>query len=89
MAKNTYFTHGTRNEQILQQNLVDEYLKMFGLDIVYIPRKLVRKDTILNDEVISEFNDSYIMSGYLENFAGFEGNGAVSYTHLRAHETDS
>ena len=75
MAKNTYFTHGTRNEQILQQNLVDEYLKMFGLDIVYIPRKLVRKDTILNDEIISEFNDSYILSAYLENFGGFEGNG--------------
>ncbi len=75
MAKNTYFTHGTRNEQILQQNLVDEHLKMFGLDIVYIPRKLVRKDTILNDEIISEFNDSYILSAYLENFGGFEGNG--------------
>ena len=64
-SKNTYFTHGTRNEQILQANLVDEYLKMFGLDIVYIPRKLIRKDTILNDEIISEFNDSYVMSGYL------------------------
>ena len=51
MAKNTYFTHGTRNEQILNGNLVDEYLKMFGLDIVYIPRKLIKKDTILNDEV--------------------------------------
>ena len=75
MAKNTYFTHGTRNEQILNGNLVDEYLKMFGLDIVYIPRKLIRKDTILNDEVISEFNESYIMSAYLENFAGFDGNG--------------
>ncbi len=75
MAKNTYFTHGTRNEQILQGNLVDEFLKMFGLDIVYIPRKLIKKDTILNDEVISEFNDSFVMSGYLENFAGFDGNG--------------
>ena len=75
MAKNTYFTHGTRNEQILNGNLIDEYLKMFGLDIVYIPRKLIKKDTILNDEVISEFNDSFVMSGYLENFAGFDGNG--------------
>ena len=75
MAKNTYFTHGTRNEQILQGNLVDEYLKMFGLDIIYIPRKLIKKDTILNDEVISEFNDAYQMSAYLENFAGFDGNG--------------
>ena len=75
MAKNTYFTHGTRNEQILQGNLVDEYLKMFGLDIIYIPRKLVRKDNILNDEIISEFNDSYVMPGYLENYQGFEGNG--------------
>ena len=60
MAKNTYFRHGTRNEQILQQSLVDEFVKMFGLDILYIPRKLVAQDTILNESVVSEFDDAYL-----------------------------
>lgn len=77
MAKNTYFRHGTRNEQILQQSLVDEFIKMFGQDILYIPRKLVRKDTVLNEEIISEFNDSFLTYAYFENFEGFAGNGDI------------
>jgi hypothetical protein len=77
MAKNTYFRHGTRNEQMLQQSLVDEFIKMFGQDILYIPRKLVRKDTILNEEVISQFDDSFLTYAYFENFEGFAGNGDI------------
>ena len=77
MAKTTYFRHGTRNEQMLQQSLVDEFIKMFGQDILYIPRKLIRKDTILNEEVISEFNDSFLTYAYFENFEGFAGNGDI------------
>lgn len=77
MAKNTYFRHGTRNEQILQQSLVDEFVKMFGLDILYIPRKLVAQDTILNEEVISQFDDSFLTYAYLENNEGFQGAGDI------------
>ena len=62
--RNVFFTHGTRNEQFLQQNLVEEYLKMFGMDILYIPRQLIRKDGVFNEEVISEFDDSYIIEAY-------------------------
>ena len=43
MARNVFFTHGTRNEQFLQQNLVEEYIKMFGMDVLYIPRQLIQK----------------------------------------------
>ena len=77
MAKTTYFRHGTRNEQMLQQSLVDEFIKMFGQDILYIPRKLIRKDAILNEEIISEFNDSFLTYAYFENFEGFAGNGDI------------
>ena len=73
--RNVYFTHGTRNEQFLQQNLVEEYLKMFGMDILYIPRQLVSKDNVFNEEIISEFDDSYIIEAYLENAEGFQGGG--------------
>jgi len=77
MAKNTYFRHGTRNEQMLQQSLVDEFIEMFGLDILYIPRKLIAKDVILNEEVISEFNDAFLTYAYLENNEGFQGAGDI------------
>lgn len=77
MAKNTYFTHGTREEQMLQQSLVDEFINMFGITTTYIPRKLIRQDTILNEEVISEFNDGFTMEAYLENFEGFQGAGDI------------
>jgi len=50
---------------------------MFGLDILYIPRKLIRKDTILNEEIISEFDDSFLTYAYFENYEGFQGNGDI------------
>ena len=73
--RNTYFTHGTRNEQFLLQNLVEEHLKMFGMDILYCPREIMQTDGVFNEEVIGEFNDSYIIEAYLENPDGFAGSG--------------
>ena len=73
--RNTYFTHGTRNEQFLLQNLVEEHLKMFGMDILYCPREIMQTDGVFNEEGIGEFNDSYIIEAYLENPDGFAGSG--------------
>ena len=75
MARTTYFTHGTRNEQFLLQNLVEEHLKMFGMDILYCPREIMHTDGVFNEEVIGEFNDAYIIEAYLENPEGFQGSG--------------
>ena len=62
---------------MLQQSLVDEFIKMFGQEILYIPRKLIHKDTILNEEVISQYDDSFLTYAYFENFEGFAGNGDI------------
>ena len=62
---------------MLQQSLVDEFVKMFGLDILYIPRKLISRDTILNEEVISQFDDAFLTYAYLENTEGFQGAGDI------------
>ncbi len=75
MARTTYFTHGTRNEQFLLQNLVEEHLKMFGMDILYCPREIMHRDGVFNEEVVGEFNDAYIIEAYLENPDGFAGSG--------------
>lgn len=73
--RNVYFTHGTRNEQFLQQNLVEEFIKMFGMDVLYIPRQYISTDKVFNEEIISRFDDSYIIEAYLENAEGFQGGG--------------
>ena len=77
MARTTFFTHGTRNEQFLLQNLVEEHLKMFGMDVLYCPREIMQKDGVFNEEVIGEFNDAYIIEAYMENFDGFQGGGVT------------
>ncbi len=87
MARTTYFTHGTRNEQFLQQNLVEEYLKMFGMDIIYCPREIMETDGVFNEEVIGEFNDAYIIEAYMENYDGFQGGGDL-LTKFGVAQTD-
>ena len=87
MARSTYFTHGTRNEQFLLQNLVEEHLKMFGMDILYCPREIAIKDGIFNEEVVGEFNDAYLIEAYMENFDGFQGGGDL-LTKFGVAQTD-
>ena len=88
MARNVFFTHGTRNEQFLQQNLVEEYIKMFGMDVqTSFCRQMIAKDNVFNEEVVSQFDDSYIIEAYLENFDGFQGGGDL-LTKFGIRQTD-
>ena len=87
MARTTYFTHGTRNEQLLLQNIVEEHLKMFGMDVLYCPREIMMTDGVFNEEVIGEFNDAYIIEAYMENFDGFQGGGDL-LTKFGVAQTD-
>ena len=72
--KNLYFTQGTRGEQGLVQDLVDEQIKMYGLECYYIPRQ-IHEDKLWGDIYYSQFKDSYLIEMYLENFEQFGGNG--------------
>ena len=72
--KNLYFTQGTKGEQSLVQDLVDEQIKMYGLECYYIPRQ-IHEDKLWGDIYYSQFKDSYLIEMYLENFEQFGGNG--------------
>ena len=76
MARNVYFSHGTKDEQYLIEDLIVESLQIYGQDFYYIPRKLVAKDDILGEDRLSEFKTAYPIEMYLENVDGFEGQGA-------------
>ena len=57
-----FFQHGSPDEQRLVQQLIDEHLGMFGIEIYYIPRKLITTDDILGEVQSSKFNDNFIMA---------------------------
>lgn len=73
---NVYFSHGTRNEQYLLEDLVVESISIWGQEFYYIPRTLVAKDEILGEDRLSEFKTAYPIDMYLESVDGFEGQGA-------------
>ena len=76
MARNVYFSHGTKNEQLLIEDIIVESLSIYGQDFYYIPRTLVSKDDILGEDRLSQFKSAYPIEMYLENVEGFEGQGA-------------
>jgi hypothetical protein len=73
---NVYFTHGTRNEQYLVEDLIIESLRMYGNEVMYIPRTLVSKDNILGEDRLSEFKSAFPIEMYFENVDSFGGQGA-------------
>ena len=76
MARNVYFSQGTKNEQYLVEDLIIESLQIFGQDFFYIPRTLVSKDEILGEDRLSEFKSSFPIEMYFENVDSFDGQGA-------------
>lgn len=73
---NVYFSHGTRNEQYLVEDLIIESLKIYGQEFFYIPRTLVSKDEILGEDRLSEFKTSFPIEMYFENVDSLDGQGA-------------
>jgi hypothetical protein len=77
MPTNTYFGFDNFGEQRLIEDLTIEALKIYGQDVYYLPRTIVEEDKILNEEIESQFNDSYMIEMYLANVDGFDGNGTL------------
>ncbi len=73
---NPYFSHGTRNEQYIVEDLIIECLKIYGNEVMYIPRQLVSKDEILGEDRLSKFKYAYPIEMYFENVDSFDGQGA-------------
>jgi len=75
MATNTYFSQGSTGEQDLTQSLVNEQIKMFGKDVYYIPRTLVKQDTVFGEDTMSKFEGAYLIEAFIEDNSGFRGDG--------------
>ena len=77
MALNPYFLQGSRQEQRLVQNLVNEHLKIYGQEVTYIPRKFVNQSSIIEEVQASKFDDNFAIEAYVDTYEGYQGAGDV------------
>ena len=77
MAKNVYFTIGTKSEQRLYEDLIIESMKIYGLDVYYLPREMVTTDRLFREDTLAKFDENYLIEMYLQNYDGFEGDGTL------------
>ena len=71
MPLSPFFLNGSPSEQRLVQDLVNEHLQLFGQDILYLPRKIVDRNTVIREITASKFDDSFRLEAYLVNVDGF------------------
>ena len=74
MATSVYFDKGTFGEQNLYEDLIIEQLKVFGHDVYYMPRTLVKEDKLFGEDVLSQFNNAYMIEMYMEEVEGYGGD---------------
>jgi hypothetical protein len=77
MALNPFFLQGTSSEQRLIQDLINEHLRMYGVEVVYIPRKFVNRKSILEEVQSSRFDDNFSIEAYVNTYDGYSGAGDI------------
>ena len=77
MALNPFFLQGSASEQRLVQDLINEQLTIYGVEVTYIPRKYVRKATVLKEVTSSKFDDNFLLEAYVDTYEGYSGQGDI------------
>jgi hypothetical protein len=89
MPTSPYFPpyyEGYSGEQNLVQDLVDEQIKLFGSDIYYLPRTILKENT-LDDVIYSKFQSQFQVEMLLSNVEGFgEQSEFISKFGLRVSD---
>lgn len=76
MATNLFFNnYGASQEQSLYEDLIIESIKMYGVDVYYIPRTSVDVDPVFKEAEYSSYNMAISVEMYIKNVNGFEGDG--------------
>jgi hypothetical protein len=77
MALNPFFLQGSSSEQRLVQDLINEQLKIYGVEVTYIPRKFVNRKTVIEEVQSSKFDDNYSIEAYVNTYEGYSGAGDI------------
>ena len=77
MALNPFFLQGSQGEQRLVQDLINEQLQIFGVEVKYLPRKIVNTDNIFREVESSKFDDNFAIEAYVNTYEGYTGAGDI------------
>jgi len=73
---NLYFNnYAFTQEQNLIENLIIESIKIYGIEVFYLPRTLVKEDYLFGEDVLSKFENAYPVEMYIKSVDGFQGDG--------------
>ena len=71
MTLNPFFLQGSPNEQFLVQDLINEQIQIFGVEVYYLPRKIFKTDDIIREIQSSKFDDVFMIEAYINNYDGY------------------
>lgn len=76
MALNSYFNNFFNTaEQSLLEDLTIESIKIYGHDIYYLPRTIVSRSDVFNEDRLSVYSNAHVVEVYLVDVEGFQGEG--------------
>lgn len=74
---NSFFLQGANTEQSLVQDLVNEQLKIYGVEVYYLPRQIFAEGKVIRDVIYSKFKDAFPIEAYIMNYEGFDANSVL------------
>ena len=78
MATNKYFQNvNHRGTQRLTEDLVVESIAMHGIDVYYLPKTLVNRDTLFGSDSLKKFTTAAQVEVYVKDVVGFGGEGDI------------
>jgi hypothetical protein len=74
---NPFFIQGTSGEQNLVQDLINEQLRMYGVEVYYLPRSFLSTNTVIEEVIESSFENAYPIEAYVQNYEGYDDNSTL------------
>jgi hypothetical protein len=72
MASNIYFQNALADQNLLNE-INREIIQQAGIDVMYLPRTLVKEDLVMNEDVLSKFSNAYQIEMYIKSSDNFGG----------------
>ena len=74
---NPFFLQGSKTEQGLIQDLINEQLRMYGVEVYYLPRKYLTENTVIREVIESLFDVAYPIEAYVDTYEGYGNNPTI------------
>ena len=66
------------NQNLVLERLNHSAIEIHSVEAYYVPRTMVAEDTVLGEDRLSEFKNSYRIDVYIESVDGFEGQNSFA-----------